>query len=157
SLLAIRLIDRIRKETGYEVPLRKLFEDPTPAALARVLKHAARNENRAVNPVAQTLQTLKRPLVIPASFAQARLWFLSQFEGRAPTYNIPFALLLKGPVDPAALAAALRDLLARHESLRTLLVRGETGAPCQTILSPELAAAHLAWREEVCPVSELSG
>ena len=159
SLLAIRLIDRIRKETGYAVPLRKLFEDPTPAALARALKYAARDENRAVNPVAQTLelQTLKRPLVIPASFAQARLWFLSQFEGRAPTYNIPFALLLKGPVDPAALAAALRDLLGRHEILRTLLVRDETGAPCQTILSPELAVAHLAWREEVCPVLELSG
>jgi amino acid adenylation domain-containing protein len=159
SLLAIRLIDRIRKETGCEVPLRKLFEDPTPAALAQALKDAVRDENPAVHPVAPTLelQPLKRPSVIPASFAQARLWFLSQFEGRTPTYNIPVALLLRGPVDPAALAAALRDLLERHESLRTLLVRGETGAPCQRILSPDVAAARLAWWEEVCPVSELSG
>nr|WP_202948295.1 MULTISPECIES: non-ribosomal peptide synthetase [Streptomyces] len=58
----------------------------------------------------------------PASFAQQRLWFLSQLPGANEAYNEPLAFTLRGPLDTALLRRALDALVARHETLRTRLV-----------------------------------
>ncbi|MDD2764700.1 MAG: amino acid adenylation domain-containing protein [Opitutaceae bacterium] len=54
----------------------------------------------------------------PVSAAQERLWFVHQMQGPNYTYNIPLDLRLRGPLDRAALRAALDDLVRRHQSLR---------------------------------------
>ncbi len=68
----------------------------------------------------------------PLSFAQQRLWFLTQMQGASVAYNVPLALELRGPLDEAALRKALDALVARHESLRTSFVSVD-GEPVQRI------------------------
>ncbi|MFI0980561.1 condensation domain-containing protein [Streptomyces sp. NPDC021093] len=73
--------------------------------------------------------------MIPLSFAQRRLWFLNELEGVKAVYNTPLALRLTGALDKDALQGALSDLVARHESLRTVF-REHDGEPYQHILEP---------------------
>ncbi|MGC2997861.1 condensation domain-containing protein [Streptomyces sp. G35A] len=58
-------------------------------------------------------------LVSDASYTQARLYFLDELAHRAGVYTVARALDLTGDLDPAALDAAVRGCVRRHESLRT--------------------------------------
>ncbi|MFJ4184528.1 amino acid adenylation domain-containing protein [Kitasatospora sp. NPDC089509] len=125
SLLATRLVSRIRTALGTELPIRTLFDTPTIAALAQ-------HFGSDTTPVRAGLTRRGRPASVPLSYAQQRLWFIDQFEGPSALYNTPFALRLTGAVDPAALTAALADLVDRHEVLRTLFPTGD-GQPHQLV------------------------
>jgi amino acid adenylation domain-containing protein len=83
----------------------------------------------------ETAQQASEPLVIPASFAQQRMWFLQKLEGGA-VYNVPSVSRLRGPLNGEALQRALRAVVERHESLRTVFELVD-GLPHQVILPAE--------------------
>ena len=82
----------------------------------------------------------EQAVVLPASFAQERLWFLDQLDPGRATYNIPMAVDLRGPLEVRVVTEALEALLDRHEVLRTTF-RIVDGEPMQ-VISPS-TSVHL--------------
>ncbi|MEU1711143.1 amino acid adenylation domain-containing protein [Streptomyces sp. NPDC005706] len=134
SLLATRLVSLIRSELGAEIPIGVVFDTPTVAGLAAHLELGG--STRA------PLVPMPRPDVVPLSFAQRRLWVLDRLEGPTSAYNWPFAVRLSPSLDEDALRAALRDLVERHEPLRTVFPEAG-GEPRQVVLAPAEAPLDL--------------
>ncbi|HEX8272559.1 MAG TPA: amino acid adenylation domain-containing protein, partial [Longimicrobiaceae bacterium] len=131
SLLATRVAARAQAALGTEVPLRALFEAPTVAGLAARVDELLRDgAGVAAGPIARVPRD-GSPL--PLSFAQGRLWFIDRLEPGSAAYNVPFPLRLRGPLDARALAAALTEIVRRHEALRTVF-RASDNEPEQVVL-----------------------
>ncbi|WP_327141962.1 non-ribosomal peptide synthetase [Nocardia sp. NBC_01327] len=147
SLLAAQAAARIGNELGLRVPVHLLFEVSSVAALAQEL---SRDAAPAAGPA---LGSLPRPERIPLSFAQQRMWFLNRFDPGSAVDNVPLAVRLSGALDVEALRAAARDLVARHEVLRTIYpeVDGE-GYQLVLPLGDPRAVPHLSL-EEVDPAA----
>ncbi|WP_097246838.1 amino acid adenylation domain-containing protein [Nocardia amikacinitolerans] len=140
SLLAVQAIARIGTALGTRVPMQLLFDASTVAGLAALL------EQHAGSALGRALEPQPRPERIPLSYAQQRMWFLNRFDPASGVNNIPVAVRLSGALDVTALGAAVRDLVERHEVLRTVYPEFD-GAGYQLVLPaddpralPELVA-----------------
>jgi amino acid adenylation domain-containing protein len=142
SLLAARAAGRIGELLGVELPLRTLFEAPTPALLAPRAAALRRAGAPPPRPIVPLPRAAAGPTVLPASFAQERLWFLERAAPGRAVYNMPAALRLTGRLEVAALAAAFAGLVRRHEALRTTF-REEAAGVCQAIAPPAEGVAPL--------------
>ncbi|QMU70574.1 non-ribosomal peptide synthase/polyketide synthase [Streptacidiphilus sp. P02-A3a] len=111
SILAARILARIRAELGVRITLRDVFTARSVAGLAPLLGETAEP--------AEPIPAAPRTGPLPLSSAQRRLWFLDDLNPGTSEYNTGVALRLRGPADPEALRRALRRLAARHDSLRT--------------------------------------
>ncbi|WP_370642989.1 amino acid adenylation domain-containing protein [Mycetohabitans sp. B4] len=140
SLLAVRLMNRVRA-LGAEMPLTSLFASPTLAAFAAAVSAQL---NQSANSLPE-ITPISREESLPLSFAQQRLWFLSQLDGVSGTYHMPLALRVQGVFDRAAWQQALDALFARHEALRSTFVSVE-GQP-QVQLLPADTGVPLHWHD----------
>ena len=128
SLLATQIISRIRDTFRVELPLRRLFEQPTIAGLAASIRMEQQTS------LAPPLQVVERSEVRYLSFAQQRMWFINQLQPDSPLYNISLGVRLDGELQIDALRRTFDEVVRRHESLRThfAVVDGE---PLQVIES----------------------
>ncbi|MEV0340838.1 amino acid adenylation domain-containing protein [Nocardia sp. NPDC050713] len=137
SLSATKVVARVNAALGATIALRDLFDAPTVAQLsARVVPAAAGERARFA------LAPRIRPDRIPLSPAQQRMWVLNRLDPTSPAYNIAVALRLTGDLDVAAMRRALRAVVDRHESLRTMYPADAEG-PRQVVLDAEVAAPEL--------------
>ncbi|MFE3320800.1 amino acid adenylation domain-containing protein [Nocardia sp. NPDC059195] len=139
SLIATRVAARLGAALNRQVPVARIFETPVVAALA-----AALDADGGVARLA--LVAGERPASIPLSPAQQRMWFLNRFDPDSAGYNVPIAVRLSGVLDLDALAAAVDDLVGRHEVLRTFYPETADG-PEQRILSTAEAGVALRVRD----------
>ncbi|MBF6415523.1 non-ribosomal peptide synthetase [Nocardia cyriacigeorgica] len=137
SLSATRVVARVNAALGSTIALRDLFDAPTVAQLsARIVPATDGARGRFV------LAPRVRPDRVPLSPAQQRMWVLNRMDPASAAYNIAVALRLSGDLDLAALRRALGDVVARHESLRTIYPADAEG-PRQVVIGAEIATPAL--------------
>nr|CUX79061.1 Octapeptin synthase subunit B [Niallia circulans] len=120
SLRATTLVSKIHKELNVDLPLRDVFRYATVEEMAQAIARMEEGAFSAI-PVAEEREHY------PLSSAQKRLFILHQLEGAEQSYNMPGAMLLEGALDRTRFEEAFRELIARHETLRTgfEMVNGE--------------------------------
>ena len=128
SLLATKFVAALRKAFGVELGVREIFELATVARIAEHLD-AGTSDHAVAWP---RLERVGRHGPARLSSAQLRSWFTYRFDGPNSANNIPFVAALHGPCDTDALAAAITDVVARHEILRTTY-REIDGVPHQVV------------------------
>jgi amino acid adenylation domain-containing protein len=133
SLLATQALSRVRRAFGVELPVKRLFEAPTLAGLARAIEEALGAGGAAGGPALRPRGLSTAPL----SFAQERLWFLDQLDPGSAAYNMAAAFALAGELDLPAFVSSLREVVRRHGVLRTVF------RPGVQIIAPEGVARKL--------------
>ena len=139
SLLATKLVAAIRAECGAEIGIRDVFEATTVARLAALVDAAGTATGRPA------LVALPRPdaarTPVPLSAAQLRTWFGYRLNPGSAVDNIPVTARLTGVCDTAALAAAVSDVVARHDVLRTRFTEIDA-VPYQLVDDPAPLTVH---------------
>ncbi len=145
SLLATQVVSSIREVFEVEIRLRDFFDTPTIRGLSQHVESSrAANQNLAnQNPANQSsaiqgpaMERLVRSTFCDLSFAQERLWFLTQLVPDSAFYNMPMVFQVEGFLDHEALEASFNEIIRRHDSLRTAFVSID-GTPQQKTV-PEL-------------------
>jgi amino acid adenylation domain-containing protein len=113
SLMITRVFSMARKELGVDIKVRDIFENPTVEMLAECIGKAFGNSLDA------TLGKGPRPVLMPLSFGQERIWIIDRMEGSIQ-YHIPVVLQLRGELDEEVLEDCFREVVNRHEVLRTV-------------------------------------
>ena len=134
SLLAMQLISRIRSNFKVELPISTFFTVPTIVTLGQEIQQLQQQKLDLTSPLilSRARETENSELIL--SFAQTRLWFLAQFEPNSALYNIPIALRLEGQLQVVSLEESLKEIIARHETLRNNFLNLD-GQPIQVIHS----------------------
>lgn len=139
SLLAARLLTRLQTLFHVEIPLKSLFEHSTLAAFVRQLETLLHQQRVGK---AQRIEKASYQGPVPLSFAQQRMWFFDQLASTSLKSHIPLFFRLSGPLDRSALERSLREIVTRHEILRTVFPLREK-QPQQVIVAPEHFADQL--------------
>lgn len=159
SLVVTQVMARVRDLFSVEIALRQLFETPTIAGMAEPVEAALRKGTQLKAPPLQARPRLQH---IPMSFSQERMWVIYQLDPTSAAYNMVGVLRFKGQLDLAALDYALRELMNRHESLRTSfeLVEGQPVqiiAPSLELKMEQIDLRHLPPEEREPRAVELAG
>ncbi|MGX1572664.1 amino acid adenylation domain-containing protein, partial [Paenibacillus terrae] len=113
SLRATTLVAKIHQELHHKLALRDIFQYPTIEQLVHVMGDHQTQHTYVSIPV------VEERAYYPVSSAQKRMYVLSHLEGGEVSYNMPEALIIEGSLDITRLEQAFRQLIARHETLRT--------------------------------------
>lgn len=127
SLLITRLVAVIRKELNVEVKIRDFFKLKTIKEQSLFIRE---NKNAVATPF--NIKKANNVTEIPLSYAQERLWYLDQLAG-TKAYHIPLSMQLKKGFNPDLIESSIKDLLLRHQVLRTV-IRDKDGIPYQDFL-----------------------
>jgi len=130
SIKATQLSARISEQFEQRIGLQDIFNAPTLRQLAQLIGNDDHKSKDQPIPKAPIMDHY------PVSASQYRTWVLHKMVRKSVAYNIPAAIEIKGPLQIEAFRSAIRQVIQRHEILRTVFIE-VGGEPRQKILDIE--------------------
>ncbi|MCP5050059.1 MAG: amino acid adenylation domain-containing protein, partial [bacterium] len=112
SLKAAVIISWVHEVFDVKCSLSAIFKTPTIRGLASAISTAGGSLHHSIGPVEQKDH-------YPLSSAQRRIFFLDAFDETGTGYNMPNILHAKGKLEMQRFEDTFRQLIRRHEVLRT--------------------------------------
>lgn len=126
SLLAIQVISKIKQKYGLEISIETIFDNPRIQDLAKYIHTLSSNYKNHKN-----ISNIPKSTENQLSYTQEWLWLLDQYDnGNSWYYNMPYSVRLKGNINKVALEDAIKQLIMRHEVLRTNISYGSSNYHC---------------------------
>ena len=150
SLKAASLVSLIREKFAVDVQLRDIFDHTSISEQAILIEQ----RQQFSTPLPKIESSITRQN-LPLSYAQQRLWFLSQMDPNSIVYNMPAAIRLTGKINKEALEESLAELIQRHEILRSNMC-SDAGEPILVIheqIKTPLQFIHASSQEELQSLS----
>lgn len=141
SLLAARMLARVRHEFGCNIPIRAFFEQPTLAGFAALLDQGAAVPALALRPQPRRVR-------YPLSLGQARLWSIAAVGHDDLAYNSTYLLRLRGPLDEDRLADCLQQVQMRHQPIHSRIVVDAEGVPWMEPMATPVEVSRVDLRGE---------
>ncbi|HVT63154.1 MAG TPA: amino acid adenylation domain-containing protein, partial [Legionellaceae bacterium] len=142
SILAIQIVNRILRELDIQTNFIHFLQNSTVEKFVSNLTEQPKNSVFAIIPVSQDKQ-------YPLSFAQQRLLFIDRFEERTSAYNIHLVYQIPSNTDLKQLEYAFKQIIERHEILKTTINIDDDGHPYQEIIHTHTEKFTLAFKDSV--------
>jgi amino acid adenylation domain-containing protein/FkbM family methyltransferase len=155
SLLATLVMSRIRQAFNVDLPLRRIFEEPTVAGLAGVVETERFASDK---PRVPAIARVARGEEIPLAYLQERFWRIAQ---NRPATFYHFETELNGAIDVAILERVLNEIVRRQEILRTTFTESSSKIiqvvhDYEPLSLPFVDVGHLPYEERRMEVTRLS-
>ncbi|MCX6582597.1 MAG: amino acid adenylation domain-containing protein [Candidatus Aminicenantes bacterium] len=135
SLKAIGMVNRIQKKLGVKIAIQTLFQFPTIAEIAGIIKNSKSS-------APEEIEKLPEQPYYEMSYAQKRMWYIIRGNPRNTAYNMPVVSTFYETVDEGVVRRVLEYLTTRHESLRTYFKYPDE-EPVQVIEAQDTALSKL--------------
>ena len=139
SLKAAKVIAKIHNQMRKKVQVSELFLHPSVQQLAKFIEGKEESVEDNIFPVGPVSE-------FPASFQQLRFWTLSKFGKQEQAFNMPGVFDISGDLNQKAFESAVKSLIVRHESLRTIFKESD-GKLMQQFLNYEDLGFEIQFRD----------
>ncbi|MGL4346221.1 MAG: amino acid adenylation domain-containing protein [Cellulosilyticaceae bacterium] len=148
SLKAARLVYRIKEELDVDIPMTKIFEMTTIRVLAQWIQTQGMSTSESETCF---IEAAKEKAYYPVSAAQYRMYVLQQLNHEMTTYNMPSVVEIRGEFELDKVNAVFREIIERHEALRTSfhMVEGEVMQKIHEVETLELTVSYSQQEGEI--------
>ncbi|MCK4258240.1 MAG: SDR family NAD(P)-dependent oxidoreductase [Halanaerobiales bacterium] len=119
SISGLKIANSIQNDLGIQISVVDLLTFITIADIAKHLESLGSDESVECKNTYSAIEPVEKMDYYPASSAQKRLFFINEMEGSNINYNIYQVVLIEGMLDIQRFKDSFKQLIKRHESLRT--------------------------------------
>lgn len=135
SLSAMKLIDNLSEELKIDIPIKLIFDNPTPKSLIQVIREMGKSDKQEISVIEEPIKNPVTSYHYPLSPQQLQMFYLSELTSLSLEYQLPFIQPFKKSINPESIHSALLSTIQEQSIFRTVFRMDSLSVPYQEVLS----------------------